>query len=33
MIDATRIRPLVDFIRHETSEAREWFNSFPEQSV
>tara|TARA_R110000796_G_scaffold88559_3_gene191037 strand:- start:252448 stop:253362 length:915 start_codon:yes stop_codon:yes gene_type:complete len=33
MIDATRIRPLVDFIRRETTAAQDWFNGFPEQFV
>ncbi len=33
MIDATRIRPLIEFIRRETSAARDWFNGFPRQFV
>lgn len=33
MIDAARIRPLVEFIRQETIVAREWFNGFPERFV
>ncbi len=33
MIDAKRIRPLVEFIRRETTAAREGFNGFPERFV
>ena len=33
VIDAARIRPLIDFLRRETAAARDWFNGVPEQFV
>lgn len=33
LIDAARIRPLVEFIRRETTSAQQWFNGFPERYV
>jgi DNA-binding transcriptional LysR family regulator len=33
VIDAARIRPLIDFLRRETTAAQEWFNGVPEHFV